>query len=56
MLGKIVVWLKGGDLFVFGCGGEELDYFIECDVFVEVVFGIIVVLGCVIVVYVLLIY
>lgn len=41
-VGCSVVWFKGGDLFVFGCGGEELIVFGVVGFLVEVVSGIIV--------------
>lgn len=52
---KIVVCLKGGDLFIFGWLLEEIYVLVEYDIFFVIVLGVIVVSVCVVYMGILLI-
>lgn len=39
-MGWCVVCLKGGDFFVFGCGGEEVFVLVDVEVLFEIVLGV----------------
>ena len=44
--GKVVVRLKGGDSFIFGRGGEEIDFLMKNNIICEVVPGITSAIAC----------
>lgn len=56
MINELVVCLKVGDFYVFGCGGEEGEIFYKVGILFEVIFGIIFVIGGFVYVGILVIY